>query len=107
MIGNMNLILVGTTILDTTVGHVILGEGDYQSEKMLPIKELRLTLEEMNSRFGEGEILNIKLRSWECEPEKDWYYGVVYILCGEKIDQRFFKLENGYVTFLSRRRKLK
>jgi hypothetical protein len=71
---------------------------------MLPIKKLRSVLESMNSRFGRGKVLGIYFRLWECKPDKNLYCGVVHI---DNKDERFFKLEDGYVTFRSRRRKLK
>jgi hypothetical protein len=61
----------------------------------------------MNSSFGRGKVLGIHFRLWECKPEKHLYCGVVHIKHENEKDERFFKLEDGYVTFRSRRRKLK
>ena len=59
------------------------------------------TLKGMNNDFGKGQITAITLRVHECEGEN--IYGVVV---RDGHDERFFKLENNFVTFLSRRRKL-
>jgi hypothetical protein len=59
-------------------------------------------LEEMNRDFGYGQITAISFNMQECD-EKGIYGQVER----DGHDNRFFKLENNNVVFLSRRRKFK
>ncbi len=68
---------------------------------MKQIAALIEVLEGMNRDFGKGKITNISLRVDECDQQG--IYGVVE---RDGHDQRFFKVEDNIVTFLSRRRKL-
>lgn len=67
-----------------------------------PFLALCRVLEGMNRDFGKGRVTSIELNVDECD--ENGLYGKV-IRDGD--DARFFKMENGYVTFLSRRRKLR
>lgn len=68
---------------------------------MSEISDLLRILKSMNEDFGEGKITQIAFRLHECNEKT---------LCGivdrDINDQRFFKIENNFVTFLSHKRKL-
>lgn len=65
-------------------------------------------LEDMNWKFGQGEILRIIFNIKECKPDDCYLYGrIVYTKTKKKTDEKYWKLEKGNVVFLSRKRKLK
>lgn len=68
--------------------------------KFLPV--LIDMLQNMNHDFGEGEITSISFDMRECG--ENGIYGFVE---RDNNDQRWFKLENDNVIFLSRKRKFK
>lgn len=68
---------------------------------------LAFCIEDMNWKFGAGEISEIVFHTDECEPANQKLYGRIVRVDRNKKDERFFKLENGYVIFLSHKRKLK
>lgn len=73
------------------------------------MKEIIQTLRKMNWTFGKGDIKSVTFRLDECKPEQDEWYGTVTrrFPGGMTDDVRFFKVVNGYCTFLSHKRKVK
>ena len=79
---------------------------DRFKERYFPM--LAFCLEDMNWKFGQGEILQITFNIKECQPDEKYLYGrVIRTMPKQKTEERYWKLEKGNVVFLSRKRKLK
>jgi hypothetical protein len=55
----------------------------------------------MNEAFGSGQIIDVRLHVAECDEQ-----GIYGRAITQEGKESFFRLENGIVTFLSRKRKL-
>ena len=68
---------------------------------------LAFCIEDMNWKFGAGEVSAIIFNINECRPDEEFLYGQVVRIVSRREDGRFFKFENGHVVYLSHKRKLK
>ena len=80
---------------------------DFEKFKTHYYPDLAYCIEDMNWKFGAGEISEIILSVGDCDIENEVLYGKVVRIVRRNKDERFFKVENGHVVFLSHKRKLK
>ena len=81
---------------------------DFDRFKERYFPTLAESLEDMNKKFGQGDILQIIFNIKECKPDKSYLYGrVIRTTSDNNTEERYWKLEDRNVVFLSRKRKLK
>lgn len=71
---------------------------------MVDLDAVTETLNGIAKIFGKAPVSDVTLRHHECRPEEAEWYGNARVT-GEH-GHRFWKMTGGYVTFMSRRRKL-